>query len=284
MSTHSAAYDFVAYIDEAGDEGYQFVPPPGRKSSEWFVLSCAITHVSEDARVSEAVRLYKETAAKDKPFHFAPSPHEDRVGFLHHTVKAPFHAVSVMAHKPSMPEDAAIRCEKHYLYYFCAKLIIERASWYSMHFREPSEDGKVKLVFSNRRQLKLQTLVDYVDLLRSRSRMTENKRSREFWNNDIKWPVIDTELIEIAPHSAYDGLQIADSIASATAKALEFTCHSLTEHRYMKMLRNKFWKRSGKHFPYGLKFIPTSDQKFGMNEPRLHWLRHYGITQKVEAG
>jgi hypothetical protein len=35
-------FSFVAYIDESGDEGFNFAEFPEIKSSEWFVLSAVV--------------------------------------------------------------------------------------------------------------------------------------------------------------------------------------------------------------------------------------------------
>ena len=36
------ARTFVAFIDEAGDEGFFIVPRPDKKSSEWFLMSAVV--------------------------------------------------------------------------------------------------------------------------------------------------------------------------------------------------------------------------------------------------
>lgn len=49
-------HGFDVYIDESGDEGFKFAAPLSPGSSEWFVLSAAVTLRSENALVVDMVR------------------------------------------------------------------------------------------------------------------------------------------------------------------------------------------------------------------------------------
>ncbi|WP_229207695.1 MULTISPECIES: DUF3800 domain-containing protein [unclassified Duganella] len=57
------AADFVAYIDEAGDEGFKFLEGE-RGSSRWFVLSATIIRKSNDLQIVRAAREVRQLLGK----------------------------------------------------------------------------------------------------------------------------------------------------------------------------------------------------------------------------
>lgn len=95
-------------------------------------------------------------------------------------------------------------------------------------------------------------------------------------NNNIRWSAIDLDLIEAAPMKNHTGLQVADVVAGSVEKALELSLHSTTEHRYIKLLRRRFYRRDDKCDGNGLKVFPRWPEAdpFELSN-RLHWLRHF---------
>lgn len=107
---------FYAFIDASGDEGYNIVPAPERKSSEWFLLSAVICAVDDIPDVNSSIHT-------SRPFHFRKAQHHRCVAFAARVACLPIIAITVFAHKPSMSADAAIRARKHYLFDYCTKLL-----------------------------------------------------------------------------------------------------------------------------------------------------------------
>jgi hypothetical protein len=175
-----------------------------------------------------------------------------------------------------MSDGAALRTQKHYLFDYAAKLLIERISWYCDENHAPFEDGSVRLIFSDRRQLKLERLQGYLAKLKTASGIAAQFGIEEWAKNSIRWNCIKADAMEVQPHDSMTGLQIADAISSASTKAVEWTAHQTTEHRYMKILAPRFYRRKGKCQRYGIKFIPDILPEENPFFPdRFHWLKHF---------
>lgn len=142
-------HTYVAFIDESGDEGFNFAQPPKRLSSEWFVISAALCKVTDEQAFKIVCDTYVETGGKKKPFHFADVRHEDRIGFISQLLKVPFHHMSVLAHKPSpkLSEAQMISKQSHFLFYYTAKLLLERITWFCEYDCGGREGNSVKIVF-----------------------------------------------------------------------------------------------------------------------------------------
>ncbi len=164
--------------------------------------------------------------------------------------------------------------QSHFLFYFVAKLIMERISWYCEYDCGGRPNNTVDIIFSDRGQLKIPRLMKYVATLRKKTEL-EDFIGVDTRNHDIKWKYIRDKDINVAPHSSSGGLQAADAVASSLRAALEFTPHFATEHRYAKLLSNKGWSRYLSIQNYGLKFVPELPPKKYTHTNRFHWLKHY---------
>lgn len=271
---------FIAFVDEAGDEGFVFRRHPEKGSSEWWNISAAIfSHEALD-ELAACEAAYKAATGRHKPFHFADERHENRVGFIQTLAEVNFHFISVIAHKHTLADAAAIPKKKHHLFYYTAKLLLERITWYAdQMYGDP--DAKVEVVFSNRGQLKREDLDKYLDRLRGRT-AEEDAFGLAHRNHDIHWPRLSAELIDIRPHESHIGLQAADAVASSVRAALELTDHGYTEHRYVKLLQPRVWRRNGKTASYGIKFVETELRpNAAVRQNRFHWLRRFGCPPPI---
>lgn len=265
----------MAYIDESGDEGFVFSDSPPKKSSEWWVISAVVVRESNHQELEDSVSTYRALYPRGKPFHFSDATHERRIGFITYLMRANVRFISIITHKPTLlsvkPEIAT---KKHYLFYYTAKLLIERITWLCDFFVDDDESKKAKIVISDRGQLRRAHLDNYLSILRGIT-ATEASMGIDVGNHDIKWRRISDELIIIEPHNSLAGLQAADAVASGMRAALELTLHNQTEHRYAKMLAPKTWRRYRSLMKYGLKIEPQINSVSIPQPNRLHWLHHY---------
>lgn len=265
----------TAYIDESGDEGFVFAQLPNRKSSEWWTISAVLTRSSNVAHVEGAVAQYHAEAKKPRPFHFSKERHEHRIGFMNCAIQAPITFVSVITHKPTLlREKPTIATRKHHLFYYTAKLLIERITWFMDYDLGNTGDEKAHIIFSNRGQFRREHLDNYLSILRGQTAY-EQALDLGAGSHDIKWRRIQDDLIDVQDHNSLAGLQVADAVASGIRWALEPTPHSLTEHRYAKILAPRVWRRFGRVQSYGLKFEPQLDTDNVGLPHRFHWMRHY---------
>jgi hypothetical protein len=195
-------------------------------------------------------------------FHFRKSRHRDRVAYLEALKWAPFKVISVVTHKPSLLADSSLSTEKLALFRYTMKLLVERISWYSDETPSQRTPRRAKLIFAERGQIDL-----------DRIKGTFAKLRRDGGNHSIRWHALDLEETEAVPAGKHTGLQVADAAASSVGEALELTFHSMTEHRYVKMWRDKYYRRNGQCDRYGLKAFPH----WPPNDPtgRQHWLHHF---------
>ena len=267
---------FVAYFDECGEEGFTFRKEPHNKgSSEWFVLGAAL-HLTADRRTI----IHHHFAFRDKHrkhdnwhFHFRTAHHDERVGFIDHIAKAPYVCMSVAVHKPSLTQTEAFQ-KPYYLYFYTARLLLERVSWYCRDHRPPNDrdDGCAWLVFSTRRGLHRQAIEEYLALLKRKSAAPDP--FRDLGHNKIYWPALATEPIIVAPNNSFIGLQVADAVASGVARAFEMSAYGHTEPRYIETLKPVLYKGYGTYFRYGIKIFPSLSLELRSQE-RFRWAKDF---------
>lgn len=246
---------FVAYIDEAGDEGFNIVPPPGRKSSEWFVLSAIVCRAI-------LVRTIEAQIARHPKMHFRKGEHHECIAWSEMVARMPITAISIISHKPSVPNQTALRDQSHYLFNYCTKLLVERISWVS---RDKGAAGPTQIILSDRGQLRLQTIRDYMDRLKRSGR------------SSIDWSYVRSDLIDRGSPAKYPALRVADVVASGCARAIEYSPSQNTEHRFVKIMRPRFYRSRGRAISYGIKFFPDQVEidEGTPSAARLYWLHHF---------
>jgi hypothetical protein len=255
---------FIAYIDESGDEGFAFE----RGSSEWFVLSAVVLRAATEL---ETVKLLDEVKAllgrqPNKPLHFRTLEHHQRVAFVERLATARMRCVSICVHKPSLHDPESFR-QKYRLYFYAARFLLERLSWYCREIRHPRDtgDGSVRIVFSNRRNMSYAAFGEYLDVLRGKA------------DDAIDWNVVRREQIEARGHAERRGLQIVDAVASGYWYGLNRNRYGHTEDRYARILHPLAYKRNGRCRSYGLKFFPPEVEALMKNDPGCAWVRELRI-------
>ena len=262
---------FVVYVDESGDEGFSF----GWGSSDWFVLSAAITRKPRDLDTVKLVDTVRANLKKpaQKPLHFRDLRHEHRLVFVDAISQAALKTVTVLVHKPSLKEVE--KFEERYRLYFCAvRHLLERVSWFCRDHRHPHDagDGAAEIVFSNRSGM------SYTDL---REYMARLKRQSQVQDGGINWAVINPEEITSYTAGKRMGLQIADAMASSFFYAVQPSQYGFIEGRYARMLKPVVYHREGRYLGYGLKFSPREADATWQNDKRLDWLENF---LKTDAG
>jgi hypothetical protein len=266
---------FVAYFDECGDEGFAFREPHRTGSSEWFVLGAALHAVTARRDIIHHHTAFRERHRKDANwhFHFTKASHDERVGFIEHMRGAPYICMSVAVHKPSLTHTEAFQ-RPYYLYFYTARLLLERISWYCRDHRPPGDtgDGCAWLVFSSRRGLRKPDIEEYLGQLQRRSSPTTALRI--LFSNSIHWPVLATDCIQVVPNKTYVGLQMADAVASSVGRAFERSAYGNTEPRYIETLKPQLYRSWGTYFSYGVKIFPKMSDALRA-EDRFNWIANF---------
>lgn len=164
--------------------------------------------------------------------------------------KCAVRVVTVIANKPVIPEG--VYTEKHQLYHYLCRFLLERVSWLCRDLRPdvPEAVGPVKIVFSRRRSIKYDDFQAYVQRLKDTS------------DPDIRihWPVIDMAAIEAQDRGSRFRLQLADLATSGITFALEPDFYGNVEPRYARMLKPTIYHRGHNYMSYGTKMFSPADQ------------------------
>jgi hypothetical protein len=266
--THS----FVAYIDEAGDDGLNpekfRVAGRGGGSSHWLALGAVVWRYSRDL---DAVQWAKGILAnlpeqrRSRPLHFKDLDHGQRIMAMRAICGKPFRLTTVIANKPIIPEGTYV--ERHQLYHYMCRYLIERISWMCRDFRPivPEGDGRVKLIFSRRRAMNYPDFQNYMQHL------------QDLHDPDIQihWPVIDTPGIEAHDHGSRYGLQLADLATSGLMAALEPDYYGNVEPRFARSLKPRVYNRNGNYMSYGTKMVPPPSQ-LELSEGQQEFVQIFG--------
>ncbi len=262
-------YRFVAYIDEAGDQGFVFRENPKGGSSRWFVLSAVIVTKEADTNVLPLARdIRKRIGIGPKDvIHFMHLGHERRVSIADAISRANLDIVSVIINKKEISNPKIFSGAGFRLYFYATRLLLERISWLARDAGAKAS-GPVKLIFEHCRNLNYDDMKSYIEFLRGRT----PERTGQFGDLApgpirIHWPTIRSDLFEIHEKTKYAGLQLADCAASSIKCALELSPYGFTEHRYAKIIKPRVNQRRGNYTSYGLKFFPHA--------PSMHWVRKY---------
>jgi hypothetical protein len=267
---------FVAYFDECGEEGFTFREEPHNKgSSEWFILGAALHLRADRKAIIHHHYAFRENhrKAENWHFHFRGAHHDERVGFIDHLCAAPYVCMSVAVHKPSLTKTEAFQ-KPYYLYFYTARLLLERVSWYCRDHRPPddTDDGCAWLIFSARRGLHREAIEEYLALLKRKS--IPNDPLADLSRNQIYWPSLATERVIVAPNNSFIGLQVADAVASGVGRAFERSAFGHTEARYIETLKPLLYKNWGSYFRYGIKIFPNLSEEL-RGQDRFRWASEF---------
>jgi len=257
---------FVVFVDESGDEGFRF----GEGSSDWFVLSAVVVRAVDELQVVKLVDTIRDQLGKPpkKPIHFRDLKHEQRLPFVDQIARARLRAVSVLVHKPTLREPEKFR-ERYRLYFYAARYLLERVSWYCRDHRTHRDvgDGSAEIIFSNRSGMSYNELRDYLKYLEACSGPLDVR---------IEWSVIKPRQIVSYRPGRRMGLQIADAVASAFFYAVQPSKHGFVEDRYARILKPVVYRGPNRYLGYGLKFWPREVDAEITSEERFAWVRdHY---------
>jgi hypothetical protein len=257
---------FVVYIDESGDEGFRF----GKGSSDWFILSAAITRKANDLETVKLVDEVCKQLKKTTCLHFKKLSHEQKVLVVDRIANARLRSVSVLVHKPSLNEPEKFQ-EGYRLYFYAIRYLLERISWCCRDHRDPgcSGDGSAQLILSNRSSMSYEEMRGYLDRLKGLPAERED---------GINWSIIRTNQLTAAAAASLMGLQIVDAIAGSLYHAVTPSTHGFTEPRYARMLKPIIYRggRNRQYRGYGIKIWPREADERAKTAEHFAWFRdHY---------
>ncbi|MEF2549684.1 DUF3800 domain-containing protein [Aurantimonas sp. E1-2-R+4] len=269
------AHSFTVYIDESGDEGFTFRDYPNKGSTDWFVLSAIITPSYRDHEIRTiAANMRRAIGLPEKGLiHFKDLSHEKRVRAVGDIAASHVAITSILVNKREINQPHVFTAQPFRLYFYAARLLIERLSWYCRDYARDNrlENPEARIIFEHRKRLSYDKLRNYLRTLHVANQADEYL---QLLTRDVRvhWPAINIGKIEAAQKHDYAGLQIADCVASGLRWALEKNQYGNTEHRFAKMFLHRTYRHT-KYTSYGLKFFPHGPDDA---EECSHWIKkHY---------
>lgn len=240
---------FIAYIDESGDEGFNF-RANGSGSTRWFVLSAVVFHHAFERSCVSALHGVRQLLGRDveHPFHLQKMDHGSRLLLFHELAKLRFRCVSVLCHKPDLPDIATLRAHKYMLYRRLTGVLVQRLSWLGRdHVGHDGEDGTVDLVFSAR------SWMSYDDVRRDIQRLRQEAQDRG--DASTHWPAIRLDRLKAVQHEKLAGLQVADAVASGMFYAVNPSRLGVADPSYLRLLKRNVYHQRGRWLNTGMTFM-----------------------------
>lgn len=245
-------HSYVAYIDESGDDGLtKYREPRAHGGSSQFLTICACiirtSYETDAVSWRDEIKVGSGSKTQGRSIHFTDLNHSQRRYACQCISGKPLRFISATAHKPSLQSE--VYQAKNRLYFYIARHVIERISWFCRDMRPKVRegDGRVRIVFSRRGGMSYPDFIEYLNLLKDQE-------------TSIYWPVIDLSGIEAQDHSRLAGLQLADCGAKSMADAFEPDKFGNVERQYLEILRDQIYSRKGNFVSYGFKLLPDSEE------------------------
>jgi hypothetical protein len=248
---------FVAYIDEAGDEGLGKLKGPlaSPAQSKWLVIGGILVREEHDRELpswrDEIMAMFPAKRRRD--LHFRTLNHDQKVAAVEYLSHKTFGICCVCSNKITLCDDGPFFkrfTQKGYLYNYLTRYLLERLTSTVREVADRTgQKCELRVVFSRRGGTDYQSMRDYLILMRDGLERVRPVRS-------IVWSVFSPDDIKVENHSRWAGLQLADVVTSATAAGLEANCYGNYEPRYANTLAKRFLRQRKKVLGTGLVLVP----------------------------
>lgn len=269
-------YDYVLFIDEAGDDGLKRVMPiDNNGSSEWLVISGLMVRAEDEVSCRkwlDSIRL-DINAIQSGTLHFRKLSASKRLRAAEMLADLPVKIFTVCSNKRNMRNyhnsRAAQSGGKQWFYNWIVRILMERATAYCLDnsVRRLGRIGKLKVLFSARGGHSYGQTKAYWELLRAQGKPLLNR-------NRIRFEVLSYRLVDYVPHYLHAGLQLADLSASAFYQAIDTNSRKWSTES-AKVLAPIVAKSQGKFADVGIVLQPHWIDKDLTRDQKLIF-QHYG--------
>lgn len=272
-SSSEPSYDYVVYIDEAGDVGVKELRPTAPKgSSEWFVLGAIVVSAENEKNCPAWIRDILKTigSTQRKDIHFAKLEDWKRRLACSSLAKQPIRCFALCSNKRSLVSYRNERVErmknKDWFYASMTRYLLERITRFIAEdsIRRHNEVRRAKIVYADRNGINVGQMTAYYEKLKEQTRSGRMVLTR----GNLVWDVYHPLLLKRGKPDAIAGLQCADLVASAFFKACDHYHTGGTNKIFATQFRGRMGRvpdrQSGKIAGFGLKVLP----KFSPNSWR----------------
>lgn len=256
---------YIAYIDEAGDDGLTRVKltHPGA-ASEWLVLSCLLVRVERERETLPWLKSLLSSFQQPQMthLHFRQLRDDKRLLACTYIATLPVRLFAVASNKRNMigytnplAANAKINVTA-WFYVRLTRILIERVSDYCSRktMRHHGEITSIRFEFASRGGVKIGDVATYLRYLKDQDEF--GLMHNAFWKPS--WNVLDFSEIKTYPAKSRSGLQLADCVASAFYSGLEVTAQGLVKPDFAKALLPRMARsRNERIYNFGLKVWPN---------------------------
>jgi Protein of unknown function (DUF3800) len=287
---HSASdlplYDYIAYIDEAGDPGLNRVRPIDTVGgSEWLVIGAALIRVENENLppkwVGDILTDIGVTQRPDLHFRSLSPTRKNRVCELMAALPARYFVVT--SNKKNMRQHQNTRAATNsyslqWFYNWCCRILIERITDYVLRdsLHRHGSPRKVLFVFSRRGGHRYSQTAAYHDLLKRQARAQNTFLKKRV----PKWEVLDWKLVVDFPHKDVAGLQLADCVASAFYDSVDYLdtgpCRPDAAQRLNPRMAFENIGGKNRQLDYGVCLQPTPPSKANLTAAQSQIFKFYG--------
>lgn len=274
----SDPYDYVLFIDEAGDDGLARVKPIDPDgSSEWLVVAGLLVRADNEGTCREWLETIRADirAHQSGTLHFRKlSPakqHRAAMMLSEH----PIRAFIVCSNKKNMRRHQNQRAEavggKQWFYNWVVRILMERVTGYclSNSVRKLGRPGKIKVLFSARGGHSYGQTKAYWEWLRAGGMPYLAK-------HQIRFECLSFGLVDYVPHYMHAGLQLADIAASAFYQSVE-TSSPRWSTQPARSLAKIMATSKGLVADTGLVLQPHRINTIGLSAEQKMIFQHYGF-------
>lgn len=280
MSDISKPYEYVLYIDEAGDDGLKRVKPIDKNGgSEWLCIGGLLVRAQYEADTVQWVKDIRAdiNAVQGPALHYRDLSPTKRRRACELLAEQPCRFFSVASNKKNMRGHnntrAAKRGGKQWYYNYCVRLLMERVTDFCLRdstkrFEEPRF---VKVVFSARGGHSYGQTKAYWEILKAHAAGGStflNKR-------EIAHQVLRYGLVEYVPHYSVAGLQLADVVASSIYQAADALGPKWALEPAMA-LEARMAREAGVIADYGIVLQPSPPWKAELTADQKQIFKFYG--------
>lgn len=247
---------FNCYIDESGDEGIE------TGGSRWFILGALIVPNEEDLQISTMVSRVKKKFGHDDKFVLQwkkIKKHSQKLYICqeYQTEQWTFACVATDKTHPFITKAPGLKL-KYALYFYSARLLLERLSWYARNHG----NRKALPIFEYRSNTSYDEMREYFRYLRGWMPPTR-----------IRWNNLEYRNFKILPKKLSRLLQASDNLCGAVKDGLEYDGYGNVEPRYVLSIGSRFYRRNNNLFSYGLKFLHANTSTITDLHKEYDWLK-----------
>ncbi|RYZ14153.1 MAG: DUF3800 domain-containing protein [Alphaproteobacteria bacterium] len=288
----SKEYEYVAFIDEAGDPGLDTVKPLDENgSSEWLILAGVLIRASNEHLVKTWDRELRIAGGRkpEHQIHFRFLTDNQKLAVCKKLAEFPQRTFVVASNKKNMrrykndfaqraSDELTGRLQSHaWLHHWLFRALLERMTDYAER-RALSEDrprATIKLEISRCGGIYYREMFAYFKKLRQQSIQGEH-----WLPGKIRWSALDFDLMHHYLHKTRSGLVLSDIAASAFFTA----CDRVDRNRAPNplpafQLDQCMARRTGRvddlAVGYGVKLFPDFKEA-GLDDEQARIFKHYG--------